>query len=120
MNMQEVFDKVSAHLLKQNARSVACGINSTCSYRGEEGRMCAVGCLIPDELYRPSLEGWAVWQPAVNSVLGQCGIDVSPKSPMRKMLTRLQSIHDNESVGLWRNNLIGVAEEFGLAVHFGP
>ena len=51
---QEIFDKVAAHLLKQGrpAREEDC-----CRYRTTDGLSCAVGCLIPDELYSPSFEG---------------------------------------------------------------
>ncbi len=52
---QAVFDKIVAHLRQQNARSIS-GVGD-CMYRGEGGRMCAVGCLIPDDVYRPGLEG---------------------------------------------------------------
>lgn len=51
---QETFDRVAKHLLKQNKKSV----NGTqCMYRSSDGLQCALGCLIPDELYVPSLEG---------------------------------------------------------------
>lgn len=55
MNNQEAFNKVCAHLKNQNARSVkACsdtpGSTPRCSHAGENGRACAVGCLVPREL----------------------------------------------------------------------
>lgn len=44
------------HLVKQRARATG-PKGQGCRYRGENGRMCAVGCLIPDALYRNSIEG---------------------------------------------------------------
>ena len=54
--LQEVFDIVSKHLLKQNERS---GFSDdSCSYRGPNGLKCAAGILIPDEEYTfDSFEG---------------------------------------------------------------
>jgi hypothetical protein len=44
------------HLATQKARAWS-EDNGTCGYRTETGLMCAVGCLIPDELYDPEIEG---------------------------------------------------------------
>ena len=48
---QEVFDVVAKHLLTQNAKSMDDPWDEMCAYRGENGRRCAVGALIPDDLY---------------------------------------------------------------------
>ena len=58
MTGQEIFDTVLAHLRKQGraSRTIAGG----CRYRGPDGTACAVGCLIPDELYDPMIEGLGV------------------------------------------------------------
>lgn len=47
------------HLAKQRAKSSVTLINGqeVCRYRGEDGMMCAVGCLIPDDKYDPEMEG---------------------------------------------------------------
>ena len=49
-SLQEVFDRVASHLLTQSARSLLPD-GSGCAYRGANGRMCAVGCLIADYEY---------------------------------------------------------------------
>lgn len=65
-----------------------------CKYRGENGTKCAVGCLIPDDLYDPSMEG-----KNVNDI-------VIPHSPYPRvcelfenvdpeLLRAMQSAHDN-------------------------
>ncbi len=58
MTPQEIFDKVVNHLRAQGAKSEmdhpVAGL--MCAYRGIQGRMCAVGCLIPDADYLPTME----------------------------------------------------------------
>ena len=58
MTAQEIYDTVLAHLRKQGraSRTIAGG----CRYRGPDGTACAVGCLIPDELYDHRIEGLSV------------------------------------------------------------
>ena len=60
MNRQQVFDAVVHHLAKQGKRSTFTRPGqgfSMCRYRGYGGLKCAIGALIPDELYHPRLEG---------------------------------------------------------------
>ena len=55
MKKQEIFDTVAAHLIKQKRRSAdkhGCWV-----YHGVDNLKCAVGCLIPDEIYTPEMEG---------------------------------------------------------------
>lgn len=52
---QELFDYVTSFLLKQGEQSR--GPGGACAYRGRDGLMCAVGCVVPDEFYSPSMEG---------------------------------------------------------------
>jgi hypothetical protein len=52
---QELFDYVTSFLLKQGEQSR--GLGGACTYRGLNGLMCAAGCVIPDEFYRPAMEG---------------------------------------------------------------
>lgn len=54
MTRQEMFEKASRHLFQQGKRAVT-GLNR-CVYRGPNGLMCAVGCLIPDEMYNLTME----------------------------------------------------------------
>lgn len=57
MNLEQ-FDKVANHLIKQGKRSLALdGAGWVCAYRGEGGAKCAIGVIIPDELYGEHLEG---------------------------------------------------------------
>ena len=56
-SQQEIFDIVVDHLYKQGRPSM---IDGTCSYISEDGCMCAVGVLIPDEVYDKDMEGKVV------------------------------------------------------------
>jgi hypothetical protein len=55
MTNQEIFDTVALHLIKQGKQSIDAA-KGMCLYRGPNGLKCAVGCLIPDEVYDPSME----------------------------------------------------------------
>ncbi|MGQ7794513.1 hypothetical protein ACUN0C_19080 [Faunimonas sp. B44] len=83
-NRQEAFDFVVRHLFKQGERAVAEG--GGCLYRGPDGTKCAVGCLIPDELYTPRLEGNSVF------MLPQRVLD---QLPAPSLLNELQIAHDD-------------------------
>lgn len=52
---QETFDRVLAHMKKQGGPSLL-PMSTTCAYRGVGGRMCAAGCLIPDDRYERRFE----------------------------------------------------------------
>lgn len=54
MNAQEIFDKVATHLATQKVASFQ--RFQGCLYRGPNGTMCAVGCLIPDSMFSPDFE----------------------------------------------------------------
>jgi len=56
--VQEVFDFVVQALIAQGRGSAVKDADGVrCKYRGPEGTMCAVGHLLPDELYYRDLEG---------------------------------------------------------------
>lgn len=50
----DTFQKVKNHLLTQQQYSQ--DHNGNCSYRGINGLSCAIGCLIPDDLYTYEME----------------------------------------------------------------
>lgn len=109
---QEIFTKVYRHLMKQKKKStrVENSFAYTCAYRGDNGAMCAVGCLISDEKYTPSLEGRSVRNTAV-----QCAI---PKryAPHIDLLFGLQKIHDLECVADWEVKLQALATRNNLKI----
>lgn len=54
MTPQEIFDKVCTHLMTQRVRA---SDGMRCRYRAINGRSCAVGCLIEDDVYHHQMEG---------------------------------------------------------------
>ena len=113
MNRQETYDKVRDHLMTQRKPSQKYSHSSEmmmCRYRGSKGRMCAIGCLIPDELYSSSIEGEIVRKlPAdILAALGVSGPDDA------HFLQRLQSIHDDVKPSFWAESLYEFAESNGL------
>lgn len=52
---QEVFNRVITHLVSQGQQSV--NVDGLCLYHSPSGTSCAVGCLISEEDYSPSMEG---------------------------------------------------------------
>ena len=61
---QQHFDTVLAHLRKQGKRSTYG--NRGCAYRGTDNTKCAIGALLPDELYDPKMENRPVDNLLVN------------------------------------------------------
>lgn len=121
MNKQEVFDKIVNHMLTQNAK--AQDVKGICMYRGEEGRMCAVGCLITDEAYSPDIEKNAADTEEVLQALRNSGIDIAPWSPSNtdtQFLYEIQQIHDYTNVDVWEKALVQFAEKNSLLFNWRP
>lgn len=94
-SFQEIFDTVCTQLAAQGGPSMKF-IKTTydtngsvsCAYRGENGRMCAMGVLIKDEEYDPKFEGKTAFK--VMSIL-----DLEKVGSIRKeFIDELQSAHD--------------------------
>lgn len=87
MTPQELINKVYSHLIKQGGPSQN---NGSCAYRAPDGRQCAIGCLIPDELYSPEMEHNSL------GVLLEISNFHLPKfmQENQNLLQALQNIHD--------------------------
>lgn len=99
MTKQETFDTVVRALIAQGGPSTertASGIR--CRYRGDGGRKCAAGQLIPDDWYEEAMEGRSVSDGAdIGAVLAEHGHDLC-------LVGDLQYRHDNAS---WTRNAEG-------------
>lgn len=115
MTNQKMFDKVCAHLLTQLSTSL--DDTGTCLYRGPDGKKCAIGCLIPDELYTEDIEMKEVRTlldyPVFNSELSAYLSHFN-----KELLIRLQSVHDAFRPEEWYTALQRVAGQFDLT--FNP
>ena len=90
MTRQEIFDKVVAHFAVQGQEAAA--EYGVCMYRTPGGRKCAIGALIPDEVYSRSLENKSVRTllrefPDIMRASGLSGGDL-------RFLSDLQAVHD--------------------------
>jgi hypothetical protein len=116
---QHAFDAVVSHLFRQGRRSygtIGDGEATMCLYRSSDGLKCAVGALIPDELYRPSMEGepsYGLFVPGLYSLP-----DWLRELP-EGMLRGFQVIHDNwhnwSSTNQMRDQLVWLADRYGLS-----
>lgn len=123
MTKQEIFDRVTEHLLTQKKRSTTWDESGyKCKYRGPNGLKCAIGILIPDHLYNPvfdgtlsqakafGLKGLSIRRlmkavPALQDYLGAENLDI---------LNELQSIHDDVDPSSWRVRLFYLAGQYHL------
>ena len=128
MTQQEIFDTVLAHLRKQG--KAAANIDGDCQYRGVNGTSCAVGCLIPDELYDPLIEGLGLGVilkaivpeyhqdqaqkllPILDRIKNHIGAEHS------LLLHELQEAHDialfSSGLAAWEEEMRRIARDFGL------
>lgn len=115
MTNQEVFDTVVALLRKQGAKSMSMDQKSKefaqCAYRGPNGMKCAVGCLIPDDMYDPKIEGCSANSGTIVFILNKLGID-------QQLASELQTIHDIKNVSNWEMEFMALADRHGLKFSF--
>lgn len=129
MDLQGTFDTVVGHLMLQYKRAVheEEGKGPKLMYRTPSGLRDSIGCLIPDRLYKPEMEGYAfkgpsTWKQWANndglihlkSALIYNGVDVENENALR-MLTDLQRVHDNHEPEFWFDRLIATARTWRLS-----
>lgn len=111
---QQIFDHITAHLLKQGRRATSPAAGYYCRYRTEDGLKCAVGALIPDDRYDPGMEGHLVSELVPNFLLDI--IQTPQLGTTIDLLRQLQQIHDRaiNPQQEWPGALRRVAREFYL------
>jgi hypothetical protein len=139
MTRREIFETVKNHLLTQGKKAWVFQDDpdqpGPCLYRTDDGLRCAVGCLIPDELYDPRMEGvgidclgtdWSLpmWRdgryersrtaaPLLRTALeSRLGREVATKD--LELLRELQVIHDEHERSVWEKKLREVEEDEDL------
>lgn len=102
MRLEQISERIRDHLTNQKAQSILAD-NFTCLYRGPEGRMCAVGCLIDDAHYDTAFEGQSAAEPRVIvAVLNSLVVDPSVTVvALGHMLDDWQNYHDNGDYYRW-------------------
>lgn len=120
--LQAIFDRVAAHLLTQREQAIGEGTANRCVLRSQDGKKCAVGCLILDEHYTPDAEGSpvdAILFPthdgvaALRTALEKSDVIVSSGSVA--LMSRLQFIHDMGHVPSWSAELRKAAKRWQLS-----
>lgn len=108
-NLIQISEKIRDHLTKQRKQSKSVYAGSkvpSCAYRGDNGLMCAVGCLITDEVYTPDLESQcADTRDVVHALMNSLGFDITEK--IEQLCTDWQLYHDDEINGFSYANWIG-------------
>lgn len=104
---QGIFDVVARHLLTQKCQAFDAG--GQCAYRGSNGTKCAVGVLIPDDVYNPYMEGHDVDE------IIDMDDRLEPLRPFADMLDVLQRMHDDNPSFAWKQPLRDIAEELELS-----
>ena len=91
--MQEQYDATVRHLRNQGRQSWS-HVREMCMYRAPDGCMCAIGPMIPDALYDPSMETIGVCQLAQNPELQSALLGGDGMSSL-DFLMALQMTHDD-------------------------
>jgi len=111
MTNQQIFNKVAKHLIEQNRKS----FYGSCKYKYGSLK-CAIGCLIPDNVYNKKFEGLTVRKLFAfeKERMKECGLTWRNI----KLLDGLQDIHDQYEVESWSEELKDTAREFRLKHSF--
>lgn len=122
MELQTIFNKICAHLIRQGEAAMSAH-SGDCVYLDHgTGNMCAVGCLIPRDLYHEGIEGRVATGGAVKDVLKAAGVLVDDGENYRRgdLLEHCQCKHDaalrDSGLGTWAEKMVVVAEKFDLIV----
>lgn len=109
---QDIFDTVATHLLTQGKRSV--NEAGGCAYRGVNGQMCAIGVLIPDELYSAErMEGQDVTMVIKECVTGDMELATVLNNNL-KLCNELQLLHDQVTPIVWQSRLYRIARRYNF------
>lgn len=106
MNNQEVFDAVVNHLRAQNKKCL--NVAGHCVYRNGEGDKCAIGSMIPDEVYEIGMEQKML------STLVYHWEGLKHLDPFSDLLGDLRHVHDAEKVENWEKAFQAVAKSYNL------
>ena len=117
---QDTFDTVYRGLAQQGFKRSLETAGEGCRYRGAEGRKCAAGYVLPDEMYHPGMEGFGIERerdliegekPNLPTLaIRNLGHDID-------LLVDLQLAHDfADTPNEMRESLLAVAEAHDLTI----
>ena len=104
LSPKDIYQRVSEHLLTQ--RAVSEDDNGSCRLRSPEGRKCAIGSLVRDDVYEPELEGVGIsyYRHAQDGKLLQAlfASNVNAYDPnIIDLLIELEEVHDYADIDEW-------------------
>ena len=108
LTKQDIFNIVANGMLKQGKKSEDRG-SSSCLYRGPNGLKCAIGMLMPDNLYDSIMEGQSASESDVMKTL-----NVPNTVAFADFLDNLQGVHDDHLPNDWDRELVNFAHHYGL------
>ena len=122
MTPQEIFNTVINHFYTQRKKSYSFD-NNVCLYHGPNGLKCAIGCLIPDEIYIKEMDedSWIIQKFSHRFKI----LSYFTEGNNTDLLDKLQNIHDEASTSDDRvtfllkdlsKELNKVAKEFNLVL----
>lgn len=91
MTRQEAFDRAARGLAGQGFEKSLSVSGDKCLYRGAGGLKCAIGHLIPDELYDPKMDASVADRVPFGTIIEICGLHASDV----EFAADLQSAHDD-------------------------
>lgn len=132
------FDHVVSNLIRQGKQSID-GDNG-CAYRSEDGSRCAIGWLIPDEVYYTGFEGMSAtdlivsyWDRIIDVEGIRCFVSVTTSSFNNThvdapILSDLQNAHDQMGwatkserwLEIFIHDARAIAIKYGLKWNFAP
>ncbi|WP_250511934.1 hypothetical protein [Caballeronia sp. INDeC2] len=113
LSPKEIYERVSEHLLTQ--RAVSEDDNGSCRLRSPEGRKCAIGSLVRDDLYEPELEGVGIsyYRHAQDGKLLRAlyASNVNAYDPnVIDLLIELEEVHDYADIDEWPDLLAALGK----------
>jgi hypothetical protein len=106
---EDLFLFVHDHLITQGKKAV--DEEGDCQYRAEDGTMCAIGCLIPEEVYDPLVEGQGTNSDAFKEMV-RFHIGDMDRNRTDHLLECLQELHDEFDVNDWETRFEDIHKEF--------
>ena len=106
LTKQDIFNTAANGLLKQGKKSMD---RSSCMYRGQNGLKCAIGMLMPDNLYDSIMEGQSANESDVMKTL-----NVPYTAEYADFLNHLQGVHDECPPYEWDRELVNFAHHYDL------
>jgi hypothetical protein len=118
LTARDIYERVRTHLLTQ--RAVSEDENGSCRLRSGNGRKCAIGSLVADDVYQPEIEGIGIsyYRHAKDGSLLRAlyASEVNAYDPdIVELLIELEEVHDDFDVEEWPSLLAQVGKRHAFA-----